>query len=330
MDFNDYSVRRSEPASTFAAMDLSVVICTHNRATKLTSALEHLQSLVAPGDISWEIVVVDNGSTDNTPAIIAAVAARTGLPIRYVYEGHPGLGAARNAGTSESTGEIIAFTDDDVFPAVDWLNAIVSEFRRDAELAGLGGRVELHNLLDYPVSIRTRTDRFQLSGTGDLMWGIPGCNMAFRRKALLAVGGFDPDFGAGAMLQSAEDMEFIFRALKHGLKLVYCPNVLASHDHGRRTQAQVDALFKSYVVGRGAMYAKHILNLDKSMLRMAYWEMRGTIGAALQDIARLRLPRRSVALMYFLFMGAMLFARTLATRGLGRLARRTALSCLVV
>jgi len=101
-------------------MDLSVVICTHNRATKLTSVLEHLQSLVAPGDTSWEIVVVDNGSTDNTPAVIAAVAARAGVPVRYVYEGRPGSGAARNAGISESTGEIVAFTDDDIFPAVDW------------------------------------------------------------------------------------------------------------------------------------------------------------------------------------------------------------------
>jgi glycosyltransferase involved in cell wall biosynthesis len=311
-------------------MDLSIVICTYNRATKLAAALEHLQSLTAPGDTSWEIVVVDNRSTDNTPAVIAAVAARTGLPIRYVYEGHPGSGAAHNAGISESTGEIIAFIDDDVFPAVDWLNTIVSEFRRDAELAGLGGRVALHNLLDYPVTIRTRTDRYQLSGTWDLMNGIPGCNMAFRRKALFAIGGFDPDFGAGATLPSAEDMELIFRALKHGLKLVYCPNVVASHDHGRRTQAQLDGLFKSYVVGRGAMYAKHILKLDKSMLRMAYWEMRGTIGAGLVDIGHLRLPRRSGVLTYFLFMGAVLFARTLATRGLGRLARRTALSFLVV
>lgn len=311
-------------------MDLSVVICTHNRATKLTSVLEHLQALVAPGDTSWEIVVVDNGSTDNTPAVIAAVAARAGVPVRYVYEGRPGSGAARNAGISESTGEIIAFTDDDIFPAVDWLTTIVSEFRRDAELAGLGGRVELHNLLDLPVSIRTRLDRYQLSGAWDLMGGLPGGNMAFRRKALLAVGGFDPDFGAGAMLQSAEDMELTFRALKHGLKLVYCPNVLVSHDHGRRTQSQLDALFKAYVVGRGAMYGKHILKLDKSMLRIAYWEMRGTIGAALADIVHLRLPRRSVVLTYFLFMGVVLFARTLARRGMGRLARRAALSFLVV
>src|SRR4051812_23216857 len=232
-------------------MDLSVVICTRNRGARLDSALEHIQSLTAHPNMNWEIVVVDNGSTDDTADVIAAVAARTSISIRYVFEGHRGSGAARNAGIINSTGQIVAFTDDDVFPAPDWLISIVSEFRRDPELAGVGGRVLLHNPLDSAVTLRTRSDRYQLSGTEDLMSGIPGCNMAFRRTALLAVGGFDPDFGAGAVLQSAEDTDFLFRALKQGLKLVYCPNILASHDHGRRTQAQLDALFKSYVVGRG-------------------------------------------------------------------------------
>lgn len=311
-------------------MDLSVVICTYNRAAKLASALEHLQSLAPPVDATWEIVVVDNRSTDDTRAVITAVANRTGLPIQYVYEGQPGSGAAHNAGISNSIGEIIAFIDDDVYPAVDWLNTIVGEFRRDVELAGLGGRVELHNPLDYPVTIRTRRDRHQLTGTWDLLNGIPGCNMAFRRSALVAIGGFDPDFGAGATLPSAEDTELLFRALKQGLKLVYCPEVLASHDHGRRTQAQVDALFRSYVVGRGAMYAKHILKLDKSMLRMAYWEMGNTWRGALEDVAHRRLPRRPSALTYFLCLGAIRFARTRAARGLLRLAGRPTRSYLAV
>ncbi len=295
-------------------MFISVVICTYNRASRLAETLEHYQSLEIPAGVEWEIVVVNNRSTDNTSDVIADVARRTTLPLRQVHEPLPGLGAARNRGISESKGSVIAFTDDDIFPAKDWLCQIAAEFERDPQLAGIGGRVELHNPLDLPITIRTWRERFEMVGTWNLLGGIPGCNMAFRREVIENVGGFDADFGAGAPLVSAEDIEFIFRGIRKHQKLVYCPDLLVTHDHGRRTQDQADALMKSYLVGRGAMYAKHILRGDFQMMRLAGRELRQNAGAAVVDLVHLRLPRKQARTLRLLGSGFALAVRRYATR----------------
>jgi glycosyltransferase involved in cell wall biosynthesis len=302
-------------------MFISVVICTYNRASRLAETLEHFQKLTIPAGVTWELVVVNNRSSDNTDEVISAVAAHTTLPIRKAYEPLPGLGAARNRGIAESTGSIIAFTDDDIFPAIDWLVVLAAEFAKDTTLAGIGGRVELHNPLDLPVTIRTGRERFQMVGTWNLLGGIPGCNMAFRREAVDRVGGFDPDFGAGAPLVSAEDIEFIFRCIRANLKLVYCPDLLVTHDHGRRTQAQVDALMKSYLVGRGAMYAKHILKLDLLMIKMAGREALDNSRQTGAQLIRGRLPRQPLKQSFLLFSGFLLALRRRLSLALSRSSR---------
>ncbi|MEJ0038438.1 MAG: glycosyltransferase [Gammaproteobacteria bacterium] len=290
-------------------MLISVVICTYNRASRLAETLEHFQTLTIPEGLSWELVVVNNRSSDNTDEVIADVAKRTTLPLRRSYEPLPGLGAARNRGILESKGSIVAFTDDDIFPATDWLCQLAREFTQDPQLAGIGGRVELHNSLDLPVTIRTHRERFQMVGTWNLLAGIPGCNMAFRREVIDLIGGFDADFGAGGPLISAEDIEFIFRGIRKGQKLIYSPDLLVTHDHGRRTQAQVDALMKTYLIGRGAMYAKHILRFDFQMMRMAGRETRQNLAKALSDVFHARMPRKQAHTLRLLLVGFMLAVR---------------------
>src|SRR5262245_8681240 len=100
--------------------DISIVVCTQNRAEMLRGALASLFDL-ATDDFAYEIVVVDNGSTDHTQQVIAVAAAQSCYPLRGVYEPEKGIVPARNRGIREADGRWIAFFDDDQLADVRWL-----------------------------------------------------------------------------------------------------------------------------------------------------------------------------------------------------------------
>ena len=119
---------------------VSVVIGTYNRAHLLAGTLGALAAQEVPPSLDWEIVVVDNNSTDSTAQAVAAFAPTTTVPVRYVFEPRQGISHARNRGIREAQGSILAFTDDDVLPAPDWISAVASAMERwDAH--GVGGRI---------------------------------------------------------------------------------------------------------------------------------------------------------------------------------------------
>jgi len=120
-------------------IDVTAIICTRNRATQLSDVLESASHLVIPSALSWELIVVDNGSSDNTPEVVRQYAAC--LPLRIVREEMPGLSNARNRGVAEARGEYICWTDDDVRLDPNWLAAYVAAFRRHPEAAVFGGRI---------------------------------------------------------------------------------------------------------------------------------------------------------------------------------------------
>jgi len=250
---------------------ISVVVCTYKRADKLPHCLNKLLAMNGADGLRWEIVCVDSNTTSESRQIIEEFARSSPIPIRYVFEPDPRLSLARNAGLRHASGDILAFTDDDCLVDPNWLVTIWKEFRADDSLAILAGRLELHNPDDLPICIRTFRDRipigptsfFSLSGTS---------NMAFRRRVVDAIGGFDPEFGPGASLLAAEDSDFVYRALKVGLTAIYSPDVLIFHDHGRRTMAERRKVERAYVISRGAFYLKHILTWDSQVMRLAYWE----------------------------------------------------------
>jgi glycosyltransferase involved in cell wall biosynthesis len=247
-------------------------VCTRNRCSALAQLLESLTQLVTPRELSWELVIVDNGCTDGTAVLLDAFADR--LPIRRVFEPRKGISRARNAGLRAARGEILAFTDDDCLPAPDWLSAIVQEFARDPGLAGLGGRVELHDPRDFPITIRTSRTRETLTSAYQLPGLMVGCNMAFARWAVAAVGEFDITLGAGTPVGSAEDTDYLYRALLLGMRIEYVPEVLVAHNHGRRQIEEVGQLKRNYARGRGALLTKYILRADRAMAYCFYYEMR--------------------------------------------------------
>src|SRR5512143_830758 len=103
------------------ATRLTVAICTWNRSALLEQTLERMTRLVAPSGCTWELLVINNNSTDATESVIARFEAR--LPIRGVFETQPGLSNARNRAVREAGGEYVLFTDDDVLVDPDWLVA---------------------------------------------------------------------------------------------------------------------------------------------------------------------------------------------------------------
>lgn len=121
-------------------MHVTVAICTWNRADLLRQTLEQMEHLAVPPGTTWELLVVNNRSTDATDQVIAAFEQR--LPVRRVYEAEPGLSNARNAAIREAGEEYIIWTDDDVLVSADWLQEYVHAFRQWPQASVFGGRID--------------------------------------------------------------------------------------------------------------------------------------------------------------------------------------------
>ena len=121
-------------------MQVSVILCTRNRADSLRRTLDSATRMRVPDGLAWEFVVVDNGSTDHTAQVVAEFAGR--LPVRRVVENTAGLSNARNTGVANALGEYICWTDDDVLIDENWLAAYVEAFRKHPDACVFGGVVE--------------------------------------------------------------------------------------------------------------------------------------------------------------------------------------------
>ena len=120
-------------------VDVSVIICTRNRALQLRDVLESACRLAVPQGLSWEFIIVDNGSSDHTAQIVSDFGER--LPVRCLREDKPGISNARNCGVAAARGQYICWTDDDVVIDPNWLAAYAEAFRRHPDAAVFGGRI---------------------------------------------------------------------------------------------------------------------------------------------------------------------------------------------
>jgi GT2 family glycosyltransferase len=247
-------------------------VCTRNRAESLRAFLLAASQLRRPPGWSMGLLVVDNGSTDTTRAVFQQEAPRLPMHATIVTEPKPGLSAARNAALRISTADVIAFTDDDCLPQADWAEALSAHLDQCLSVPTvLGGRVELHNPQDLPMTINTsRIPRLVQTPTLELS-SFLGCNMVIPRSVVQRVGGFDETLGAGARFHSAEDWDYLYRALCNGFVLKYCPDVVVFHNHGRRNARDRARLRRGYAIGAGALYWKHWRIADRQGLKKFYW-----------------------------------------------------------
>lgn len=263
-------------------MNLNIVVATHNRSANVRDLLEGLLRCRISSGWDWDIWVIDNNSNDATPDTVSQFVAASPNRIHYLFEPVPGKSVALNRGIRKSSGDVVVFTDDDCIPDPCWLENIAREFSCRPELGILGGRIELYNPQDLPITIRTSGERRLLSNAADVFSFIAGCNMAVRRGVLDLVGGFDTRLGPGApRVTAAEDPDYIYRAFRKEVRIEYVPDVLVFHNHGRRSANDARNLRRHYLRGRGAFYAKHVLEGDKTALKMAYWELRPLLAGAL-------------------------------------------------
>lgn len=282
---------------------VTVVVCTRDRADELAGCLEALRHLQYP---SFDVLVVDNASRDDRTRATAERAA-----VGYTHEPQPGLDRARNRGLVEATGAIVAFTDDDARPEPGWLKGVVrglaspevvavtglvlpAELETDAQLlfedvyGGMGKGFDLRL-----VSGRERPAPLAPEAIGT------GCNMAYRRNTLLALGGFDPALDVGTPTGGGGDLDAFLRVLESGGTIAYRPDAVVRHLHRRGDDALRRQIFDNGRAYSAVLFAAFLRERGRGRVRVVgrYWRWLAAWHA--RRIAR-RLARREQLPMRFL------------------------------
>ena len=216
-------------------INISVIICTYNRADSLADTIGCLAEQSYETD-NWELIVVDNNSNDNTEEVIREFSEK--LPnLTYKFEPQQGLSHARNLGIQSAQGEIIVFTDDDVLPEIDWLvriNNNMEKYNCDACGGYIAPKWEvppptwLTEIFYGFLAIKTdTTGPRQLSINDELPFG---ANMAFRKSMFSEHGLFDTQKGRkGNILAGGEDIEMFQRIINANCPVYYFPDIKVTH-----------------------------------------------------------------------------------------------------
>jgi glycosyltransferase involved in cell wall biosynthesis len=230
---------------------ISAIICTHNREQYLGAAIDSLLQQDFP---SYEVVVVDNASSDRTREIVEERLSHPRL--NYVYEPVTGLSIARNTGARKAHAPILAYLDDDAVASPVWLKTVYDAYQSNDKLAIAGGRVTLLWPKDitppYWLSPRL-AGNLGAYDLGDAIVDIKnpgltprGLNYSIRRSFLEQVGGFDIKLGrVGKNLLSNEELQMTELALQAGWQVAYLPDALVAHN------VAPERLERSWFLSRG-------------------------------------------------------------------------------
>lgn len=226
-----------------AAPRVSVVVCSYNGGATLEQCLHSLARLDYP---DYEVIVVDDGSTDDTPEILAAFPE-----VRAIHQPNQGLSVARNVGLQAATGPIVAYTDSDCFADADWLTHLVDQLLR-GDAAAVGGP----NLSpdDGRVAACVAASPGQpthVLESDQVAEHIPGCNMAYRREPLLAINGFDPQYR-----KAGDDVDVCWRLQDAGYWITYAPGAFVWH-HRRQTPRKYLKQQSGYGEAEALLQFKH-------------------------------------------------------------------------
>jgi GT2 family glycosyltransferase len=273
-------------ASPFA----SVVICTRNRPESLAQTLESVLTQDYP---DYEVLVVDQSSGDETCRLVETSPSPR---LRYLRLERPGLSRAYNAGIRATDAHLLVFTDDDVTVPPGWLRSVALAFARNPEVSLLYGQVlippELAASRDGVTPALAIPERRILDRKrGFRVFGM-GANFAARRRLFERVGGFDEVLGGGGPLQSAQDFDLVYRAYKAGESTLLEPDVVAYHYGFRSLSGEWQATMRSYGVGVGGFFFKHVRLGDP----YAAWLFLGCLAYSAAKVAKRCLTRRPAAL----------------------------------
>ena len=196
---------------------VSVIVCSYNGGRTLEACLTSLQQLDYP---DYETILVDDGSTDDTPRI-----ARLFPGVKTIHQENLGLSAARNVGLQAATGEVIAYTDSDCVADPDWLYYLVGILEQGRYAAAGGPNISPPARTWLQACVAAAPGQPSHVLLDDLeAEHIPGCNMAFHRWALEAVGGFDSQFR-----KAGDDVDICWQLLQQGCKIAFSPAAVVWH-----------------------------------------------------------------------------------------------------
>jgi len=307
-------VRRHARGGSMTAMDdVSLIITTHNRAALLRDTLASVARLDFRG--RWETVVVDNNSSDTTAQVVADARRSFTVPLRYLFEPHPGKYAAFNTGIRQSRGAIVANTDDDVELPRDWLTRATDGFGR-YRCDFVGGPVhpiwetappawiDVHDpICGKVLAQQDHGPEPREYGRDGISWPL-GVNIVYRRDAFARAGLFDARLGrAAGTLRNQSQREWHLRARAAGLRGMYLPGMVVRHfvPADRLTRRYFYRWFYWHGISRAIMYAssgthllepesdsshageRHLLGVPASIWRGS---MRGAFSAAARWAAR--------------------------------------------
>jgi glycosyltransferase involved in cell wall biosynthesis len=241
------------PESQKTPLPITVALCTRDRPERLRRALA---SLAAQRPAPAEILVVDNAPTDGRTRAVAQATEGVIPGVRYLVEPVPGLDFARNRALAEASRDVVAFLDDDAVAGPGWAAAMLAPFV-DSRVGAVTGRVEAletetagqqlveanggYSRGDVTVRLPRDEDR-PLHGlrAPRIAWAVSvgsGCSLAVRRRALLALSGFDEALDLGAALPGGGDHDALWRLLEAGWEIHYEPSARARHEHRREEEA---------------------------------------------------------------------------------------------
>lgn len=247
-----------------ATGSVAVVICSRNRPAMLCRALQIVQEN-SSGNV--QVLVIDSASDTSETHQVCLSAG-----VDYVRAETPGLSIARNLGLASVTAEIVVFTDDDCEPWPQWIEQVTAPFAVGT-VGVVTGRVAGQPRNPLPLTYSGRP----LSGL-DLGHG---ALMAFRRAAVLELGGFDPVLGAGRQMAGAEDLDMFCRLLRAGWVAVHQPDAVVGHANVRR-DAEHRRLLYGYGMGLGALVAKYYRLERRLGLKLAAVVLARTLRRALR------------------------------------------------
>lgn len=246
------------PCEIKPLVSVSVVVCTRNRTTDLKLCLDSLMKLPDQGQ---EYIVIDNAPSDSRTRELVQLYPN----VRYVLEEIPGLNVARNRALKEANHDIVAFTDDDAMPDINWLSGLLKNFDHPLVMcvAGLTMPYELETdaqeafELFSPFGKGFQMKYFKGDSNPTLSAGHigAGANMALRKRVIEKVGFFDEALDAGTITKSGGDHEYFVRILLRGYHIIYEPEALSWHRH-RRTWKELQNTIRGYGTGIYAYWTR--------------------------------------------------------------------------
>jgi glycosyltransferase involved in cell wall biosynthesis len=250
---------------------LSVIIPTRNRAEHAALCVRSI--LASPG--FQEVIVVDQSDGPETQAAIEALGDAR---VRNVRSTMRGATNGRNQGIELSTGTVVAFTDDDCRVAPDWASEILAVFANDPDTVVVCGRVMVPEALKhkgfttaFEPAVREWQGRFPPPESD---WGITA-NFAVRREVFTQVSPFDGRLGPGAPLGCGEEIDFLFRVLKAGFKVVNAREVAVDHLGVRAHGEESRDLWRLYAKGTAAALFKHVRLGDPDAMKLCLRHLAG-------------------------------------------------------